>query len=345
MRDPRRGRLGIRGLSTEIPLAPGQKTVSYIEFRFLATARNPRRAAGTGRFDPMEKIILYYKFTPVLDPEMTGAWQRQLCERYGLKGRIIVAKQGINGTVGGDVEGLKAYVREMNRSRDFKGIEYKWSMGGAADFPRLSVKVRPELVTLAPGEEFDVFNSTRGLRPEEWHDYLQKNPDVTLLDARNDYESAIGVFRGKNLVAPPIKTFRDIKKHLETLPKDKPVLTYCTGDIRCEYLSAYMRHKGFKEVYHLDGGIAKYGEKFKDKGLWDGKLFVFDKRMSIAFSPESKDIGSCSICGGATSSYLDCDNPECAKLVLVCESCQDGSHACPDCGHALVRPADRAVNA
>ena len=283
----------------------------------------------------MEKIILYYKFSPVLDPEMTMAWQRQLCERYGLKGRVIVAKQGINGTLGGDVEGLKTYVREMNKSRDFKDIEYKWSSGGPADFPRLSVKVRPELVTLAPGEEFDVFNSTKGLRPQEWHAYLDANPDVTLLDARNDYESAIGLFKGKNVVAPPIKNFRDIKQHLEKLPKDKPILTYCTGDIRCEYLSAYMRHKGFKEVYHLDGGIAKYGEVYKDKGHWDGKLFVFDKRMSIAFSAESKDIGVCAMCGEATSDYVDCDNSNCAKLVLVCKDCRNRSHSCPECGAKL----------
>ncbi|MEM9227721.1 MAG: tRNA uridine(34) hydroxylase, partial [Verrucomicrobiota bacterium] len=249
----------------------------------------------------MEKVILYYKFVPVPDPETVKFWQRELCERYGLKGRIIVAEQGINGTLGGPVEGLKAYVKAMNQHPLFKKIEYKWSEGGADDFPRLSVKVRPELVTLAPDETFDVFNSTKGLRPEAWHKYIEENPDVIILDARNNYESDIGAFKGKNVVKPDIGSFREIKEHLEDLPKDQPILTYCTGDIRCEYLSAYMNHKGFDEVYHLDGGIAKYGERYKDRGHWEGKLFVFDDRMKIGFSGESEDIAECAYCDCKTS--------------------------------------------
>ena len=271
----------------------------------------------------MEKILLYYKFTPVADPEMTREWQRELCLRHGLRGRIIVAGQGINGTVGGPVDGLKAYIKAMNQSRDFKKIEYKWSAGGAEDFPRLSVKVRRELVTLAPDESFDVFAPTKALSPEKWHAYLQAHPDVTLLDARNDYESAIGVFRGPNLVTPPIQNFREIKEVVDQLPRDKPILTYCTGDIRCEYLSAYMRHKGFAEVYHLNGGIVKYGERYGDGGYWDGKCFVFDKRMALAFSPDAKDIGTCSLCGQPTSRYVNDDQAGDSRLVLVCGRCAE----------------------
>ncbi|NNM66721.1 MAG: rhodanese domain-containing protein [Spirochaetales bacterium] len=270
----------------------------------------------------MEKNLLFYKFTPLIDPEMTQAWQRLLCEGNGLKGRVIVAAQGINGTISGPVERLKAYVKAMNRSRDFRNIEYKWTLGSASDYPRLSVKVRKELVTLAPDEQFDVFSPTRGLKPQEWHAYLQAHPDVTLLDARNVYESAIGVFQGPNLVTPPILAFRDIKPYLDQLPRDKPVLTYCTGDIRCEYLSAYLRHKGFQEVYHLDGGIIKYGEKYRDDGFWNGKCFVFDKRMSLAFSEKSVDMGSCGICGQATSAYVDVQTGKGEVLQLVCPACQ-----------------------
>ena len=232
----------------------------------------------------MEKIILFYKFVALPDPTTTMHWQRELCEKLDLSGRIIVAEQGINGTLGGPIKNVKAYIKAMNTHPLFKGIQYKWSDGTAGDFPRLSVKIRPELVTLAPDEKFDVFNSTKGLKPKAWHDYLQKNPDAILLDARNDYESDIGAFNGKNVIKPKIKTFKEIKKHLDNLPKDKPVLTYCTGDIRCEYLSAYMKHKGFDEVYHLDGGIVKYGQEYGDDGYWDGKCFVFDKRMNLAFS-------------------------------------------------------------
>ncbi|HSX27738.1 MAG TPA: rhodanese-related sulfurtransferase [Patescibacteria group bacterium] len=276
----------------------------------------------------MEKIILFYKFVPIADPETVMFWQRNLCERLGLKGRIIISTHGINGTVGGKIDSVKMYVRDMNKHQSFKGINYKWSDGSAEDFPRLSIKVRPELVTLAPDEKFDVFNSGKGLKPKAWHDYIRKNPDVMILDARNDYESDIGAFRGKNVIKPKIKNFRDIKPHLDKLPKDQPILTYCTGDIRCEYLSAYMKHKGFDEVYHLDGGIVKYGQEFGDEGHFEGKCFVFDKRLNIAFSDNSKDVGRCVHCGSRTSNHINCEDKSCNRLVLSCAECADKTQFC-----------------
>lgn len=269
----------------------------------------------------MDKIILFYKFVPTPDPETIMFWQRNLCERLNLLGRIIISKQGINGTLGGNINDVKMYIRDMNKHPQFKKIQYKWSDGKRDDFPRLSVKVREELVTLAPGESFDVFNSTKGLKPKAWHKYLEEYPQAIVLDARNDYESEIGAFKTKNVIKPRIKNFRDIKPELDKLPKDKPILTYCTGDVRCEYLSAYMRHKGFDEVYHLDGGIVKYGEEYKDEGHWEGKCFVFDKRLSVGFSENSKDIGKCVHCQAVTSNYANCSIKTCNKFVLVCKAC------------------------
>lgn len=284
----------------------------------------------------MQKIILYYKFVPVPDPETAMFWQRNLCERLNLKGRIIISGQGINGTVGGDIADVKMYIRDMNKHPLFKGIQYKWSDGSRDDFPRLSVKVRSELVTLAPEEKFDVFKSTKGLKPKAWHKFLKEHPDTIVLDARNDYESEIGAFNTGNVVRPKIKNFRDIKPELEKLPKDKPILTYCTGDIRCEYLSAYMRHKGFGEVYHLDGGIMKYGEEYKDDGFWDGKCYVFDKRLNVAFSEKSKDIGKCVHCKSSTSNHVNCSNIACNRLVLACENCASREY-CDQCVTSQVR--------
>jgi len=143
---------------------------------------------------------------------------------------------------------------------------------------------------------------------------------VTILDARNDYESDIGAFKGA--IKPSIKTFSQVKDTLKDLPKDKPVLTYCTGDIRCEYLSAYMKHEGFSDVYHLDGGIVKYGETYGDEGHWEGKCYVFDKRMKLGFSDQSKDIGECVHCGAKTSEQINCANPSCNKQFVVCHDCQ-----------------------
>jgi len=278
----------------------------------------------------MQKIILYYKFVPVPDTQTVMFWQRNLCERLNLKGRIIIAEQGINGTVGGEIKDVKAYIRDMNKHPLFKGIAYKWSDGGREDFPRLSVKVRPELVTLAPGEKFDVFNSTKGLKPKAWHKFLQDNPDTIVLDARNDFESEIGAFKAKNVIKPNIKNFRDIKAELEKLPKDKPILTYCTGDVRCEYLSAYMSHKGFEEVHHLDGGIVKYGQEYGDDGLWEGKCFVFDGRLNVAFSENSQDIGECVHCQAKTSNHVNCSNVACNRLVLACQACASNEY-CEEC--------------
>lgn len=272
----------------------------------------------------MQKIILYYKFVPVADPHMTMRWQRELCTRLNLKGRIIISQHGINGTVGGELADVKAYIHEMNLTKEFKGIEYKWSDGARDDFPKLSIKVRKELVTLAPEEDFNVFDKGTPLRPEAWHKFIEEHPDVPILDARNNYESEIGAFKGA--IKPDIKTFKDIKTELEKLPKDKPVMTYCTGDIRCEYLSAYMKHKGFKDVYHLDGGIVKYGEAYGDEGHWEGKCYVFDKRMKLAFSDQSKDIGACVHCGKPTSEQVNCADQACNKQFVVCKDCQANEH-------------------
>jgi UPF0176 protein len=275
----------------------------------------------------MQKIILFYKFVPLADPDMVMRWQRELCTRLQLRGRIILSEHGINGTLGGELEDVKTYVKQMNLAPSFKGIEYKWSDGSREDFPKLSIKVRKELVTLEPEAEFDVFDKGTPLRPAAWHAYLAEHPDAVIFDARNNYESQVGKF--KNAITPDIKNFKDVKQALEKLPKDKPVLTYCTGDIRCEYLSAYMKHKGFKDVYHLDGGIVKYGQQFGDDGFWEGKCYVFDKRMSVAFSNNAADIGRCVNCGAATSHQENCADMSCNLQFVVCEDCaRDAAVTC-----------------
>lgn len=277
----------------------------------------------------MEKIILYYKFVPVADPEMTRLWQLELCQKLGLKGRIIISKDGINGTLGGSLESLRAYKSSMNKTKVFKGIDYKWSDGAADDFPRLSVKVRDEIVSFgAPGElkvnDKGVINGGKHLKPKELHKLLEDRGDeVVFFDGRNAYEAQIGKF--KNAIVPATETTRDFVSELEKPEyqklKDKPVVTYCTGGVRCEVLSSLMKNRGFKEVYQLDGGIVRYGETYRDKGQWEGKLYIFDKRMTTAFSSDSKDIGSCIHCASKTSNFVNCSNAACNKLILVCKTC------------------------
>jgi UPF0176 protein len=150
----------------------------------------------------------------------------------------------------------------------------------------------------------------------------EKGDDVIFYDGRNMYEAQIGRF--KNTVIPNTVTSRDFKQDLESGEiskyKDRPIVTYCTGGIRCEILSAMMKNRGYKEVYQMDGGIVKYGETFKDEGLWEGKLFVFDDRMKMGFSDRAKDIASCERCGAKTSHQINSTNIR-RKLHVVCEGC------------------------
>jgi UPF0176 protein len=293
----------------------------------------------------MEKVILYYKFVPVADPEVTKLWQRELCERYGLKGRIIISKHGINGTLGGPTDGLKAYVKAMNLSF-FKKTVFKWSDGGAEDFPKLSIKVRPELVAFGDPDavkvdERGVVGGGKHLKPEEVNKLVEERGDeVVFFDGRNAFEAEIGKF--KNTVVPNVRYTREFLKELDDPKydkiKDKPVVSYCTGGIRCEILSVHMKNKGFKEVYQIDGGIVKYGEQYADDGLWEGKLYVFDKRMVTGFSDKAKDIGKCVHCGDKTSNFENCANIPCNDLILICKNCCKDKVVCPkkDCQKAVL---------
>lgn len=284
----------------------------------------------------MQKILLYYKFAPIADPEVVKLWQKSLCEKLSLKGRILISEHGINGTVGGDIDDLKAYVKEMKSYAPMKGIVFKWSDGGRDDFPRLSVRVRPEIVTFGVPEEVKVdehgiVGGGKHLSPEAVHKLVEeRGEDVIFFDGRNAYEAKVGKF--KNAVVPDTRTTRDFIKDLEGDKyadiKDKPVVTYCTGGVRCEILSVLMKNRGFKEVYQIDGGIVKYGEKFGDDGLWEGKLYVFDRRLVVPFTEKAKDIGHCIHCDAKTSNFVNCANKACNNLVLICENCASKTTTC-----------------
>lgn len=276
----------------------------------------------------MQKILLYYKFTPIKDPEAVRLWQKTLSESLGLRGRILISPHGLNGTVGGEMTDLKAYIKATKEFPGFKDIVFKWSDGSRDNFPRMSVKVRSEIVAFDAADELRVDESGvigggKHLKPKEVHKLVEERDDVIFFDGRNAHEAAIGKFKGA--IVPDTHTSRDFIKELESGKyddiKDKPIVTYCTGGIRCEILSSLMLNRGFKEVYQIDGGIVKYGETYGDDGLWEGSLRVFDDRMTVDFSDHAKVIGECSHCHGKTSNYENCAWANCNDLVLICESC------------------------
>lgn len=278
----------------------------------------------------MQKILLYYKFTPLADPEAVKLWQKTLCEHLNLRGRILVSRQGINGTVGGSIDDLKAYVRETKKLAGFKDILWKWSEGCREDFPRLSVRHRRELVGFRNSDdefevdEHGVVGGGTHLKPEEVNAMVEQHgDDVVFFDGRNASEAMVGKF--KNAIVPDTRTSRDFIAELESDKyddiKNKKVISYCTGGIRCEVISAMMKKRGFKEVYQIDGGIVKYGEKYGDDGLWEGALRVFDNRKVMHFSDHPKTIGRCVHCESATSNFENCADQSCNELVLLCETC------------------------
>jgi len=289
------------------------------------------------------KVLLFYIFTPLSDPDAVRLWQRDLCESLGLGGRIILSNDGMNGTVGGELSAVKKYLRKTREYPAFKPMDIKWSEGNGNDFPRLSVKVRDEIVSFgAPGELKVDANGVIGggahLSPEALHDLVAQR-DVTFFDGRNAVEAQIGRF--KDAVVPDVATTRDFVAELESGKydhlKDSPVVTYCTGGIRCEVLSSLMINRGFTEVYQLDGGIVRYGETFGDRGLWEGSLYVFDGRESITFSDDAVTIGNCRACSQPSSRLQNCDDPSCREQFVVCDRCAGDAHYCAQ--HAASSPA------
>ncbi|NIL75993.1 rhodanese-related sulfurtransferase [Rhodococcus sp. B10] len=275
------------------------------------------------------KIVLFYVFTPLPDPEAIRLWQHTLAASNNLTGRILISEHGINATVGGDVNDVKKYVRGTRSYAPFKNADIKWSEGLGDDFPRLSVKVRDEIVTFGAPDELKVdadgvVGGGTHLSPQQVHELVgERGDDVVFFDGRNAFEAQIGRF--ENAVVPDVETTRDFGAQLDSGKYDhlkkSPVVTYCTGGVRCEVLSSLMRSRGFEEVYQLDGGIVRYGETFGDDGLWKGSLYVFDKRMTTDFSEHTEVIGRCTVCANPTSRYQDFDDDDGRGLRLVCIDC------------------------
>jgi UPF0176 protein len=288
----------------------------------------------------LDKVILYYAFTPIADPTALMLWQKNLCETLNIKGRIIISEQGINGTLGGKMSDLKKYVKATKDYPGFNKIDFKWSAGTGNDFPKLKIKIKDELVLFGKTDEIKVgekgiIGGGIHLRPEEVDKLVaERSDDVVFFDGRNSFEAKIGRF--KDAVVANTSTTRDFIAELDSGKfdhlKNKAVITYCTGGIRCEILSVLMKNRGFQEVYQIKGGVVRYGNKFGDKSHWEGSLFTFDDRLTIDFSDEVKMIGTCKRCEAKTKSFRNCLNEGCHQLVLLCDECYANHKGLP-CKH------------
>ncbi|MFD0924310.1 oxygen-dependent tRNA uridine(34) hydroxylase TrhO [Williamsia deligens] len=274
------------------------------------------------------KIVLFYVFVPLPDPEAVRLWQLTLAESLGLRGRVVVASHGINATVGGEIRAVKRYVRRTREYPPFARADVKWSDGGAYDFPRLSVRVRPEIVTFGRPDivvdQDGVVGGGHRLDPDGLHALVDsRGDDVVFLDGRNEIESRIGRFRGA--ITPPARVTTDLAAMVDAGEfdhlRERTVVTYCTGGVRCEVLSALLVQRGFTDVHQLDGGIARYGERFGDRGLWEGSMYVFDRRMRTRFSDDAAVIAMCETCGTPTDHVVDLPDDDPRDLAVLCPTC------------------------
>lgn len=272
------------------------------------------------------QVLLYYKYTSISDPDRLRQEQYDFCDQRDIKGRILIADEGINGTVAGDVHALQEYQEFTQSHPEIGEVEWKISSADEQVFPKLKVKVRPEIVTLGLRKaDMDVHleNKAHYIEPAELLELYEKQEDFVILDARNVYEAKIGKF--KNALIPPIDNFRDFPKFAQKISdyKDKPVVTYCTGGIRCEKASAYLREQGFQDVRQLHGGIHRYSDETGGK-YFQGEMFVFDKRLNIPVNHVDPEIISeCEHCGTKIARYVDCTKLPCHRLYICCEDCED----------------------
>lgn len=297
------------------------------------------------------QVLLYYQYVKIADPAAYMAEQRALCESLDLLGRIIVGAEGINGTVSGTVENTNAYIDAMHADERTAQMPFKIDAADEDAFPKLSVKVRDEVVALGLDPEQDIDpNEVSGKRlsPKEFYEAMQ-DENIVLIDARNDYESKLGHFKGA--LCPDLRNFRDfpewVDEHVDEL-KGKKILTYCTGGIRCEKFSGLLKQKGLDDVSQLDGGIVNYGKDEATQGRdFDGECYVFDQRVKVPvnFTDTATVISHCLHCGTPSTRYRNCPWSPCNEQIFLCESCEDarGRHCSAECEALTAEAAATAV--
>ncbi len=283
------------------------------------------------------QVLLFYKYVEIQDPELLKEQIRDLAAAHSLTGRILVANEGINGTVEGEVEHTEQFASALLSYPLFSDMGIKRSVGTGDSFPKLSVKVRDEIVGTHFDKKIDPTKKTgKRLSAEELRTWYEEQRDFVVVDMRNDYEYKSGHF--KDSINPELENSRDLPKALPKLEplKKKTVLTVCTGGIRCEKMSAFLLEHGFEDVYQLDNGIHGYMEKFPGKDF-EGALYTFDNRKTMDFGGDRSVIGTCYLCSEPTELYVNCKNDFCHLHFLACANCQseDGTFCSKSCASKI----------
>jgi UPF0176 protein len=246
----------------------------------------------------LQIVAAFYKFVSLPDFAQIQNPLLSYCQEQGVKGTILLALEGINGAIAGSRQAIDSVLNFLRADSRLADLEHKESYTKTPPFERMKVRLKSEIVTLGlpevdPSEQVGIY-----VNPQEWNDLIS-DPDVTVIDTRNDYEVNIGSFQGAH--NPQTSSFRDfpdyVRQNLDPT-KHKKVAMFCTGGIRCEKASAFMLAQGFAEVYHLKGGILKYLEEVPaQESLWEGECFVFDERVAVSHGLEKGSYDLCLSCG------------------------------------------------
>lgn len=277
----------------------------------------------------MFTIILFYKYTDITNPEKLKQEQKLLCEELQLKGRMIIATEGINATLEGKTEDIDRYVKTLIQQEQFADIHFKKSSGDGTAFPKLSIKVRSEIVSSHLGEKDVDPKQVTGeyITAESLHEWITTGEkEFYIIDMRNDYEQVVGHF--EKSILPGMHNFKDLPDILPRIAhlKGKTIVTVCTGGVRCEKASGFLVKNGFADVYQLYGGIVTYMEAYPNEDF-AGSLYVFDKRIIMGFQrndPKRKIVGSCVMCQRPSEHYINCKDSFCDRHFICCEDCLKG---------------------
>lgn len=266
------------------------------------------------------QVLLYYIYSPIENVVEYRDIHHQYCIDNNLLGRIIIAPEGLNGTVSGLAADTEKYMNWVKADPRFSKVDFKVEKHNSHAFKKLYVKIKKEIVhselPVNPLEQ-----TGKHLEPADFKELIKNNPDVVLVDMRSNYEHAVGKFHGA--ITFDMENLRELPQHVDEIEhlKDKKIVTYCTGGIKCEKASAYLLSRGFKDVYQLHGGIIKYGLEEGGENF-DGKCYVFDNRLTTAVnSINPVVISKCHICGTDCDRMVNCANPDCNEHVPICEKC------------------------
>ncbi len=287
-------------------------------------------------------VAALYKFADFPDYKEFQPKLLSFCKEHNVMGTLLVAEEGMNGTIAGPREGIDAVLKFIRSHPSFTDIEHKESFASKPPFLRMKVKLKAEIVTMGVSGVTPRKSVGTYVAAKEWNDLL-KQDDVVIIDTRNDYEYEIGTFKGA--INPNTEVFRDFPKYMEenwNPKKNKRIVTFCTGGIRCERATALLNDMGYDEVYHLKGGILKYLEEIpQEESMWDGECFVFDNRVSVTHGVKEGSYDQCFGCRYPVSEEQK-KHPH-YKAGVHCHRCYDkrsaDQHRCAEARHRQVQIA------